>query len=180
DVARQPGYLGVHVEGAGGRLVVAHVEPDSPAARAGLRPGDEVQAVAGLAPLGTAALRELLRAKAPGEALRLTVRRQQETVELTATLGAPSRPLSPRSQRAVLGVQLDGNRLDSVTPGMPAAAAGLKPGDVLVRIDHVVIDGRLKVGAALEEKKPGDAVTVVYRRDGKEHTAKATLAAEPP
>src|SRR5262249_50783950 len=39
----QPGYLGVNVElGPQGKLIVVDVEPDSPAAKAGLQPGDVI------------------------------------------------------------------------------------------------------------------------------------------
>src|SRR6476646_1784412 len=44
-VAVQAGYLGVQL--AGGKATVAEVDPDSAAAKAGLRPGDALLEVAG-------------------------------------------------------------------------------------------------------------------------------------
>src|SRR4051794_41687533 len=42
---RRPGYLGVNAEPETGGLKVAAVEPDSPAARGDIRPGDYLKAV---------------------------------------------------------------------------------------------------------------------------------------
>ena len=56
----------------------------------------------------------------------------------------------------------------NITPGMPAEAAGLKGGDLLVKIDGVPLNGSAKVSDNLAQKQPGDTVTVVYRREGGE------------
>jgi M6 family metalloprotease-like protein len=88
----QPGHLGVSLAAGGqGEVVIAEVEPESPAAAAGLRPGDVIRKAAGFVPATADALRDLLRGKGPGEALLLEVLRQNESREITATLTAPSR-----------------------------------------------------------------------------------------
>ena len=52
-------------------------------------------------------------------------------------------------------------------PGSPAAAAGLRPGDVLVSVDTALINAnRLQTAARLLAGSPGSRVTVRVRRDG--------------
>src|SRR5436305_10317004 len=92
---RQPAYLGVHLaDGPGGRPVLAHVEPGSPADRAGLRPGDVLRRADGKEVAGPAYLRQLLTARGPGDALKVAVARDDKPVEVSVTLGATSRPLT--------------------------------------------------------------------------------------
>jgi acetylornithine deacetylase/succinyl-diaminopimelate desuccinylase-like protein len=93
---------------------------------------------------------------------------------------APKEP--PRGGRRVsLGSIPDfawqgpGYRLSGVSPGSPAEAAGLREGDVIVRVDDVEIAGLRDLSRALEERSPGDTVTVVYQRDGQEHEAAVEL-----
>src|SRR5947209_3500094 len=79
DTPSQPGYLGVHFDAnPQGRLVVALVEPESPAAKAGLQPGDVVRAVAGQEMSSAGSLRDLLQSKAPGETIALTLLRKEQ------------------------------------------------------------------------------------------------------
>jgi M6 family metalloprotease-like protein len=179
----QPGYLGVHAELVSGQVVVADVEPESPAARAGLQPGDVIRAVAGQDVRDPAALRDLTLARAPGESVPLLLLRRDEPLEIPVTLAATSRPLSLLTQRAVLGLQVsevkDGLRVERITPGMPAADAGLKTGDVLVSIDGLHLSSQERLTVILAERKPGDTVTVAYQRDGKPAEVKAKLVADP-
>ena len=71
--------------------------------------------------------------------------------------------------------QQGGYRLDGVTPGSPAEAAGLMAGDVVLRIDDTPIEGLRDLSNAL--KTPGDRVTVVYERDGREASVEVELVA---
>jgi len=69
----------------------------------------------------------------------------------------------------------DGLRLASVVPGTAAAQAGLREGDVIVRIAGTLIAGLEDVRALLRDRRPGDAVSVLYLRDGEAHATTATL-----
>ncbi len=185
--APQPGYLGVHLApGLKGPLVVDHVDPDSPAAKAGLRPGDFLTRVGGQLLADADALRELLFHKAPGQELDLHVLRQGVTLELKATLAAPSRPASQAAPpQAALGIEVgspkegEGVKVERVAPGSAAATAGLQVGDVLLKIDARSLDDPGKLNGIITEKRPGDAVTLSLVRAGKPLEVKATLTEAP-
>ena len=84
----QRGWLGVSVEdGDNGGVVIAGVEHNGPALRAGVHPGDMVLALNGD---HIDSARSLIRAVAaipPGNLAHLTVRRQGHEVELSITIG---------------------------------------------------------------------------------------------
>ncbi|GGX16189.1 S1C family serine protease [Streptomyces lomondensis] len=62
-----------------------------------------------------------------------------------------------------------------VEPGGPAAKAGLKPGDVITKLDDRVIDSGPTLIGEIWTHKPGDKVTITYERGGKQHTVDVTL-----
>jgi S1-C subfamily serine protease len=66
-----------------------------------------------------------------------------------------------------------------VTSGAPASAAGIKTGDVVVRLDSTVVDTAQELTDAVQAHKPGSKVTVVVNRSGTTHTLSVTLAALP-
>ncbi|MFE7644679.1 S1C family serine protease [Streptomyces phaeoluteigriseus] len=63
----------------------------------------------------------------------------------------------------------------AVEAGGPAAKAGLKPGDVITKLDDTVIDSGPTLIGEIWTHKPGDKVTITYERDGKTHTVDLTL-----
>lgn len=64
----------------------------------------------------------------------------------------------------------------AVLPGTPAAKAGLKENDIIIKIgDYEIREGQSLV-SALSNFTAGDKVNVVYIRDGKEKTVTVTLA----
>jgi S1-C subfamily serine protease len=73
--------------------------------------------------------------------------------------------------------ELEGVLIGEVFDGLPAAKAGLKSGDLMVKWngkDLVDVESWMPM---LNKHKPGDVVEIVYVRDGKEDTVKATLIA---
>jgi M6 family metalloprotease-like protein len=183
--ARQPGYLGIHVppDAPRDRLRIAEIEPGSPAERAGLQVGDVLRQVAGQTPANYAGLRELLQSRAPGETATVVVLRGDKLVHVSVTFGATSRPLVSGESRPILGIQVeetaDGLRVDQVTADSPAAAAGLRVGDLLTRIDGQPVGSRDQLVGSLGGRRPGDVVTVVLRRGGQEREVRIRLAANP-
>ena len=89
---------------------------------------------------------------------------------------------------AIIGVALapdngneSGATISSVTPGGPAAKAGLRSGDVVVAIDgRTVLDADTAIVDIRGEHRPGDTVTVTYLRGGTQRTTRVTLAASTP
>jgi len=63
----------------------------------------------------------------------------------------------------------------AVTPGGPAAEAGLEPGDVITEFGGVLIDSGPTLVSEIWSHHPGDKVSVVYTRNGQTHTTTITL-----
>jgi putative serine protease PepD len=76
------------------------------------------------------------------------------------------------------GTTSGGGTLASVVNGGPAAAAGLRTGDVVVKVgDRSITDGDDLV-AAIRSYRPGDRVTLVVHRGGSTMTVTVTLGSD--
>ena len=73
----------------------------------------------------------------------------------------------------------EGLYVQAVTPGGPAATAGLRADDVITKIDGEPATSNLQLEELTLTKKPGDTVSIGYIRDGRSATATVTLAARP-
>jgi putative serine protease PepD len=73
----------------------------------------------------------------------------------------------------------EGLFVQAVTPGGPAAAAGLRTDDVITKIDGEPATSNVQLQELTLTKKPGDTVSIEYTRDGHSSTATVTLAAQP-
>ncbi|MFO0834156.1 MAG: M28 family peptidase [Phycisphaerales bacterium] len=94
------------------------------------------------------------------------------------------RPSGPRRSGVTFGIRPGdysgtepGVLVGGVTDGSPAAKAGLKEGDLMIKWNGTDIKSVEEWMPLLMAGKPGDEVTVTFRRDGKEMEAKGTLAA---
>lgn len=72
-----------------------------------------------------------------------------------------------------------GAQVQSVTPGTPAAKAGIRPGDVITKIDGHNVSGGTSLTGYVRQYKSGDVVTVTFDRDGKLLDVDATLVTRP-
>jgi serine protease DegQ len=61
----------------------------------------------------------------------------------------------------------------------PAAKAGLRPGDVIVRMDDANVDTVEDLFGELRQRRPGSQVRLTFIRDGREQQATVTLADRP-
>ena len=184
--AGQTGFLGVSVvRGKSGELVVELVQPESAAAKAGIQKGDFLTHVDGEIVRSPEKLRDDLQTRGPAETVTLRLRRGEERLERQVALGATSHPRTLGLRGPFLGIVLDmspeaeGVRIDQVAPESPAATAGLKPGDQLLKIDSTEVTRSSRLADILAEKKPGDNLAVAVRRGTEELTLRALLLAEP-
>jgi peptidase M28-like protein/PDZ domain-containing protein/PA domain-containing protein len=92
---------------------------------------------------------------------------------------------TPSGSGAFLGIiadphgSADGVRLSDVVPGSAADRAGVRGGDVIVRIGGEPVNGFDELRKLIETKKPGDTVDVVYLRDGEDRRTSTALDARP-
>jgi S1-C subfamily serine protease len=68
-----------------------------------------------------------------------------------------------------------GYRLAGVTPDSPATACGLQKEDVIVKIKDKTIVGLKDVSNILKSMKPGDSAIIIYQRNNKERSCKASF-----
>jgi putative serine protease PepD len=93
---------------------------------------------------------------------------------------------SGKAEHAFLGVVLQdsssgkgGAALQQVRAGTPAAAAGLRAGDVITALAGKSISSASQLRAAINAHQPGDTVRVTYTRGGTSHTATVKLTSRP-
>ncbi|MGC8667977.1 MAG: M20/M25/M40 family metallo-hydrolase [Chthonomonadales bacterium] len=98
-------------------------------------------------------------------------------------IAAPVQEGGPARLRASLGTipdysaDVDGVMISGIRPGSAAERAGIRAGDILVRIGGRTIHSIQDFAMALGENKPGDTVEVAVRRGGRILTLQATLEA---
>jgi putative serine protease PepD len=69
-------------------------------------------------------------------------------------------------------------KITAVAAGGPAAAAGLRAGDVVVRIGTHLVEAPHDLIAMVRRHDPGTTVTLMYRRGSATQTATVILAAD--
>ncbi|HEX3437990.1 MAG TPA: trypsin-like peptidase domain-containing protein [Pseudacidobacterium sp.] len=90
------------------------------------------------------------------------------------SIGITFQPAVSSAVQRVYGAKT-GVIIRSVTPGLPADKAGLKPGDIITTIDgHPVKDGDDLVNQ-ISVRKPGSSVQLGYTRDGKPSSATVAI-----
>lgn len=93
----------------------------------------------------------------------------------TPTPSAPSSKSGVKGNRAITQTLIT-----EVITGSPAAAAGLRVGDVVVAIDGVAVAAKDALSKAVAAKKPGDALSLeLLNSDGSKRTASVTLGDNP-
>jgi len=158
---------------------VGAVNANSPAAVAGLRPGDVVLSIDGTSVtrfediLSTAAMR-------PGETLTLEIDRDGAVMTLPVTTEIVEARMIDKTMQKVgdLGILYPRPAvIQKVIEGSAADAAGLRSGDRIIEIDGAAInhfDELYKAVAA----SPGKTLSITVMRDGYRVTLPATPATE--
>jgi putative serine protease PepD len=93
-----------------------------------------------------------------------------------------------KAEHPLLGVTLkdgsikDGNAtrtaavIVDVSNGTPAAAAGLRSGDAIIKVDDEIVNGSESLVAQIRERNVGSKVSLTIMRGGKQQTVQVTLA----
>ncbi|UPY37351.1 DegQ family serine endoprotease [Sediminicoccus sp. KRV36] len=174
--------------------LVGQVEPDSPAARGGLRAGDVVTRVGETSVANPRDLARAIGDARPGSEVRLSVQREGAAQELRVTLaelrdgqaasgkpaaepesrggpvGVALAPITPQARQQLnLPANANGAVIAAIRPDSPAAEAGLREGDVIIGVaGRDVADVQATVGAIREAvRTPGAAIALRILREGR-------------
>ena len=197
------GYIGVEAQQVSETMAKAHasarrmsgaliagVQPDTPASRAGLEPGDVITAVNGQAVTQPARSRGEHRRGAAGrrgascrccmtatartvigegrpDAERTGGQQRERAASRSERIGLALAPLSP-DLRSQLDVP-DGTHgvvVRSVEPGSPAEQAGLQPGDVIVGVGGKKVTSPSDAASAIRGASKDHAVALRIIRNG--------------
>ena len=190
------GYLGVSIQNLNPKMakafdiaeargaVVGGVQPDGPAADAGLKQGDVIVGMDGKQFADARELRLNIAAEPPGSTVNLAVIRSGDETTIPVTLGEfPDENRGPESssnaQPSSMGLSIDeltpavarqlelpagatGVVVVNVKPGSPAAEAGLRRGDVIAEVARQPIAGVAEFKAAIQGA--GDSALLLIQR----------------
>jgi regulator of sigma E protease len=166
------------------RALLGPVRADTPAARAGVRSGDEIVAVNGHAVRNQREVwLEVLDGATASGPLTLGLRDpggQQRLARFEVASPAERRALSePAAGLSGLGLRFQELPippvLGVVSPDGPAAHAGLRAGDVVVNINGEPVPDFLTL-VSLVRAHPDETVAVQYRRNGQDAVARVAVA----
>ncbi len=74
----------------------------------------------------------------------------------------------------------NGARVQRLVPGGPAAGTAIAPGDVIIGVDNVPINGPTAMTDVLVPHHPGDTIVLHWRSGGGDQTANVVLGEGPP
>ena len=136
--------------------LVSRIEPNSAAEKAGVKIGDVIVSINGSRLRDSGSLKNAIGMLPPGQQISVGVIRDGREQALTAALGeaAPAETVTatpPPEKKRELDPSFDGSELvdndaasgtpgllvQRVDPGSPAADAGLRPGDIITKVNRV-------------------------------------------
>lgn len=166
--------------------LIADLDPEGPAARGGLQAGDVIIEVNGEEVERSSSLPRLIGRGAPGSEVELTLMRDGEEISESVELGSwPSAEneteQASNNNQARLGVMVaeiddamreqlniqGGVEVRQVEPGSVAAEAGIRPGDILVSIDHRSLSSSEELVQIVEELPTDRAIPMRLFREGR-------------
>ena len=162
-------------------VVVRSVVPGSPAARAGLRPGDLLAQAQGRPLRNPYDWDALLLGLRVGEEVRLTVRRGSQEVPVTVTVADLPEVSAPKVQvlrelelitltptiRAERGVRAERGALVYRASERVAQEIGIQPGDVILQVNRTLVARAEDVGRAVDLAGPGSVIRIFFERRGR-------------
>jgi serine protease Do len=182
--------LGMDPDQPAGALV-ASVTPNSPAAKAGIKPGDVILSAEGQPIKTVHDLPRLVANTSIGKKIDLQVRRGGKDMTLSATIGelqetqqaAAAADNTRPEKTSSLGLQLssidpavrrqfripkevEGAVVAEVAPDSPAAALGIEPGDVIESVDQQPVKTPQQAAEALQQASSKGNILLLLNRHG--------------
>jgi serine protease Do len=169
--------------------LVSSIQPGSPAARAGLKPGDVITAVDGASISDARDLARQVAGLVPNAGVRIDYLREGKPQSLQLTVGqlkdptAGQRPRAPQPDATaqttglgmtvapaarVMGISEDGLAVLRVDPAGKAAEAGINPGDVILQVGGKQVSTSEELARALQEaaaQRKQHVLALVRRND---------------
>jgi len=179
----KPGVAGINLAGNLylGDAVLGPVQANSPAAEAGLKAGDKVVEIDGRPVARAADVKMAISRRYAGDKVSLVIDRKGQRISVDLVLVDKLEPF----QHAFLGVlpmrdgPRNGTRVRFVFPESPAAKAGLKTGDIILGAAGKPLKGADELREELGALKVGTRVELQIRRNGRDLSVAAELAALP-
>jgi regulator of sigma E protease len=144
--------------------VIGHLMPDSPAAKAGLQVGDKIVRLNGK---DNPDWEDIITTEWGSVGSPMTVSYDRGSRIFSASV---SPVLDEKTGLGDAGWEGQNEvQVGAITEGMPAAAAGLQIGDLMVKVNGIPIHSRLTLPEVIR-KSDGKPVTLEYIRNGVSHT----------
>jgi len=95
-------------------------------------------------------------------------------------LGFEGHALTPKLAESLQLDTTEGIIITAIVRNGPAHKAGLEPGDIIAGIDDKNVKNGRDALAAITAKQPGEKVTLLIKRDGRQYSVTATTITRPP
>ncbi len=179
-------YIGISGEESKDGLKITQVQPESPAAKAGLKVGELVKTFEKKPIVRNQELTESLRSRKSGDKVKVEVVRDSNPVEVEITL--EDRPLISTGPQGRFGLATvlgffgeeteGGIRVTRIFDERAAEKAGLQDGDIIQAVDTKPVSGMPQLTDIVRTRKEGDKLALKVLRE--KETKDITLTLESP
>lgn len=164
-----------------GKPKLLTISKGGPAEKAKLKAGDIITKIDDADAKSYEDLIKLVQGSEDGKKIKVEVLRGEETVAVDVTLANRPARGTPARSNAIMGIQGtnadegEGAKLTSITDKGPSEKAGLKSGDVVIKIDDKKVANYEALIGEIRSRQPDDEMKVVVKRGDKEITKTVTL-----